>query len=866
MVGRGIGVKAISGLGQGIAAAVLLLALAPLASASAAPPSVAISSPTGGSTTSQPAVPVTGSTDDSKDPVVVHIYQGEGTGGAQVQELESSVPSAGAWGVQSAAMADGIYTAVAQQLNSETLETGFSSAVTFTIDTVAPLVSLNPVASPSNDSTPTFTGAGGGLPGDDSSVAVAIYAGSVVAGTPVTTGHPTLSGGGWSYTPSSLTDGTYTAQASQGDDAGNVGASGSATFTVDTTAPAVTLNTVAAQTNSTTPSFSGAAGVAVGDLAGVVVVVHKGSSVAGPVAAEGPATVNGGGWTYTSSSQLIPDGSYTVQAIQRDQAGNEGRSSAPTFKVDTIAPSLSITSPKSGEKLTSSKPTFSGATNNASGEPLAVTIEVFTGPAISGSPVQTFAVNRSGSFWSTGSSGPRLANATYTVRVRQSDSAGNLGESPPVTFTVESPAPTVTLTGLPRFINNTQPSFSGSADTSEAEPKVTLKIWQGTSASGTLAEPPVTVPESAGAWSTATAVALPEGIYTAQAEQPAEEGNPAGVSTTTTFTVDTTAPGLTLSAPGQSSGLETVSGLAGAAPGDRRQITVELFTDAAVEPGQAFETITVNANEGAWSATFAGLASGEYTTIARQSDEAGNTGQSNQATFTVTAPTVAPPAASPSPPVASFTWVPASPTVGQSVSLVSNSTDASSPIGAFAWDLAGAGQFVGGGPLMTTSFATAGPHVVRLRVTDANGLSTLAARTINVTTPTPKLMQPFPIVRIAGSETSYGVKVRLLTVQTPLSTKVAVTCKGHGCKTKSESRLATSSSSSKNKSKAGTVMLAFQRFERPLRAGVVLQIRVTKEGQIGKYTRFTIRKHKLPLRSDSCLSATSPKPIACPTS
>jgi hypothetical protein len=125
-------------------------------------------------------------------------------------------------------------------------------------------------------------------------------------------------------------------------------------------------------------------------------------------------------------------------------------------------------------------------------------------------------------------------------------------------------------------------------------------------------------------------------------------------------------------------------------------------------------------------------------------------------------------------------------------------------------------------------------------------------------------MQPFPIVRIAGIETGNGVRVRLLTVQAPLSAKVVVTCAGKGCKTKSESRVATASS--KSKSKAGAVTLAFQRFERPLRAGVVLQIRVSKEGEIGKYTSFTIRKHKLPLRSDACLTPTSSKPIACPTS
>jgi hypothetical protein len=166
--------------------------------------------------------------------------------------------------------------------------------------------------------------------------------------------------------------------------------------------------------------------------------------------------------------------------------------------------------------------------------------------------------------------------------------------------------------------------------------------------------------------------------------------------------------------------------------------------------------------------------------------------------------------------------------------------------------------------VITTSFATVGAHVVHLRATGANGLSGVATKTITVGPPTAKLMQPFPIVRIAGAETSNGVKVRLLTVQAPLSTKVAVSCAGPGCKTKSESRTATASA--KSKLKAGAVMLTFKRFERTLRAGVVLQIRVTKAGQIGKFTTFKIRRHKLPLRSDACLRPASSAPSACPVS
>jgi PKD domain. len=216
--------------------------------------------------------------------------------------------------------------------------------------------------------------------------------------------------------------------------------------------------------------------------------------------------------------------------------------------------------------------------------------------------------------------------------------------------------------------------------------------------------------------------------------------------------------------------------------------------------------------------------------------------------------------------VASFKWFPPKPTTGETVSLVSSSTDPASPITGFEWSLSSIGAFSAGKPVLTTSFATPGGHVVRLRVTDAAGRSSIATQTVPVTARRRVLMQPFPIVRIAGSVTSRGARLRLLTVQAPIGTRVTVACRGPGCKTKSESRLATVSSKSKSRRTTGAVLLAFHRFERPLRAGAILRVLVSKSGEIGKYTSFVIRRHKLPLRKDACIAAASSKPTPCPTS
>jgi large repetitive protein len=845
-----------------LVAGLIVLVVGPLSSASAAAPSIAITSPTSGVKTHEHVQSVSGTSSDTLDPVTLRVYEGTGTGGTELPALEPATPVGGAWSVQLAPLADGTYTAVAEQQDSGSLETGASADDTFTVDSTPPTVTLNPVSADTRDATPGFSGSAGEAPGDNASVGVVVYAGAAVGGTVEASGSVPVTAGSWSYTSTSLADGQYTVVAFQGDEAGNVGASSAATFVVDTVAPALGISSFPTVTANATPAFGGVPGQASGD-GPVHIFVHKGTSVSGPLATpEGAATVSPGGWSWTSPH--LPDGSYTVQAEQADAAGNVTKTSPATFRVDTTAPTLSIATPKSDDVLKSSRPTFSGSTGNANGDSSSVMIEIFAGESVSGEPAQKLSVDRSGSSWTTGSSGPRLPNGTYTVDVSEGDSVGNVGISAPVTFSIDSPSPIVTLNALPRFIGYTSPSFSGGAQASEAEPSVTLKVWKGSSASGTLVAS-ASAPESAGLWSLAPIAALPEGTYTAQAEQADVASNPPGVSAASTFTVDTTAPDPTLSAAPESSGLEAVSGAAGIAPGDRKQVTAELFEGPAGEPGQAFETITVNAKEGAWSATFAGLGSGEYNVIARQSDEAGNTGSSAPQSFTVLAPAAgvpaAPPAA-PSPPIASFTWVPANPTVGQSISLASNSTGVSSPLSGFGWDL-GSGQFAAGGPLLSTSFATPGAHVVHLQVSDANGLSSIATHTIVVAAQALKLMQPFPIVRIAGSETAAGARVKLLTVQAPVATKVAVSCKGPGCKTKSESRIATASSTSK--SKAGAIMLAFPRFQRALKAGAVLQIRVSKAGEIGKFTSFTIRRNKLPVRVDACLRPTSSNPSPCPS-
>ncbi|MGH9164717.1 MAG: beta strand repeat-containing protein, partial [Acidimicrobiales bacterium] len=302
-------------------------------------PAVTLTSPVHNSRTSNttPALSgVAGNVAGDSATVTVRIYNGTGTGGAVVQTIPVA-RTGGTWTTTAAALADGTYTAQATQ--TDAANTGTSSANTFTVDTVAPAVTVTSPANGAtvNDTTPTLSGIAGNATGDAIPVTVRIYNGSGTGGSVAQTLTPNRSGGTWTTTAATLAAGTYTAQATQVDDVGHTGTSAANTFTVDATAPVVTLTTPAAGavTNSATPTLAGLAGNAAGDSATVTVTIYNGTGTGGSVAQTIPVTRTGGTWTTTAAA--LASGTYTAQATQSDGA-NTGTSTANTFTVDTVAP------------------------------------------------------------------------------------------------------------------------------------------------------------------------------------------------------------------------------------------------------------------------------------------------------------------------------------------------------------------------------------------------------------------------------------------------------------------------------------------------------------------------------------------------
>ncbi len=717
-----------------------------------------------------------------------------------------------------------------------------------------------------NQSLPVFGGTTNetGL----SLITVRVYAGSRAEGTVVSQVGivPTLPN--WSAgLTAALAQGRYTAQAEQVVSGGGVGFSPAVSFVIDTTAPAVSLNPIASPANVATPQLSGAAGIVEGDLKSVTVAIHQGASIAGALVVQGTAPVGGAGWSYPVPH--LADGQYTAQATQLDEAGNQGLSETMTFTVDTTAPALSMSSPVASSVLSSSAPTLRGTAGAAAEDLQFVTVKLFSGTATTGTPVQQITLTPAE--WSAGHIAGALPNGQYTALSEQSDLAGNLGTSQ-ATFRVEASPPPVTLS-LPgarsragQLTSGATPAFAGNAGAAtEDGTSILVRIYTGEVGSGTPLQT-LHATSTGGTWSTGPAAALPEGAYTAVAEQ--QDGSffgHGGTSAPVVFDVVTSPPEVTLQTPSSGAavtgGSVSLSGTAGQDEGDQTQVTVNLYAGGAVG-ATPLQSLVVPVTGGAWTAAFGNLTPGVYTVQAQQGDDFGNLGLSGPVTFTAAAAVTVPSsstASGSSSPVAGFEWFPRQPHVGEPVSLVSTSTDLVSAITSYSWALASGAPFQAGQVTLTTSFTEAGERHVRLLISDALGHSSQVEHTIDVISAVTQLIAPFPVVRIAGTDSSHAVHLRLLSVLAPLGSEVTVFCHGTGCPGPVRRFRATAPTG-----KPGLALVVLKRYERTWHAGAVLQIEVAKAGQFGKYTRLEIRNGQLPKRVDECLAPKGDSPVACP--
>ena len=439
--------------------------------------------------------------------------------------------------------------------------------------------------------------------------------------------------GQWSFTPATLTDGTYTFLASYTDATGNLVESAPLTLTIDTVAPAAATDVTLADasgapiatdtpTNNNAPVLSGSA------EPGSAITVSDGDTVLGTATAGAD-----GSWSFTTPT--LTEGSHSLTTQVTDLAGNVSPASAPVaLTVDTLAPAMP------GDVVLSNDgaPIASGDATNTATPVLSGTAEPGSTVTISDGDAALGSVT-AGDDGSWSYTTPTLDDGDHSLTAVVTDPAGNSSAATtPVVVTVDTAAPAAASglqlssdqSGAPVAVaggitSDPTPTLSGSA-----EPDAIVTVYDGATALGSVAT------DADGSWSF-TAPALSEGDHSLTATVTDAAGNVGPASDALAFTVDTTPPvaaadlllsnengtailsgGLTNSATPVLSGTADAGSL----------ITV---SDGANVLGSA----TVDA-DGSWSFTSPELADGLHSLTATVTDTAGNVSAATDAlSFTV---------------------------------------------------------------------------------------------------------------------------------------------------------------------------------------------------------------------------------------
>ena len=227
---------------------------------------------------------------------------------------------------------------------------GKSKPQEFEVDTLPPEVRLDSPKSPSNETTPLFSGTAS----EKTPVTVSVYRGSTTEGKPAATVEAPGTGGDWTSAPVSprLEEGEYTAVATQPSSIKNApGQSKSVHFVVITKSPEVFLNPIPSPSSIRAATFSGTAS----DYTPVTVDIYKGPNAEGQVVASATAEGTGSEWVSGTTNPRLEWGEYTAVATQPSSIGNApGKSKPITFTLEQIPP-VAIIDPASGTRAHASQ-------------------------------------------------------------------------------------------------------------------------------------------------------------------------------------------------------------------------------------------------------------------------------------------------------------------------------------------------------------------------------------------------------------------------------------------------------------------------------------------------------------------------------
>lgn len=165
----------------------------------------------------------------------------------------------------------------------------------------------------------------------------------------------------------------------------------------------------------------------------IAITIDSGSKITSGITKT--AVTGGYECSYTPTTAL-GDGSHTIKIDATDNDGNAATTKSLTFKVDTVPPTLNLTSPANNLVTNNKTLTVSGTTNDATSSPVTVKVN---GTAVT--------VGTNGAFSTT----VTLTEGTNTITVVATDTAGK-SSTVTRTVTLDTKAPTiksVTLTPNP---------------------------------------------------------------------------------------------------------------------------------------------------------------------------------------------------------------------------------------------------------------------------------------------------------------------------------------------------------------------------------------------------------------------------------
>ena len=503
----------------------------------------------------------------------------------------------GAWSFTTGTLASTTHSFTATATDAAGNTGVASTALSVTVDTVAPtapsitsdvIVNANEVA---------LTGTA------EANSTVKVYDGTTLLGSATVNGTGT-----WSYTTGILANGTHSFTATDTDAAGNTGvASSVAAVTVNTPIP----------TAPVIASFSPDSGTVGDGLTNVNILTLTGTAVANSTVnlydgatLLGNATANGSGaWTYTTAA--LADGSHSLTATDTVAGITSAASSALAVTVDTHVPvtpsivSFSIDSGIVGDHITNDNTPMLTGTAEANS-----TVKVYDGATLLGSTI----ANGSGAWTYTTAV---LSDGVHSLTATDTDAAGTTSTaSTELSLTTDTTAPSAPSIVSDLIVNTNEASLAGTA---EANSMVTL--YDGTTLLGSVAT------NGSGAWSYTTGT-LTNGTHGFIATATDVAGNISAGSSISNVTVDTSQTAIAVNVNAFSL-LTRSSGLLSGTSESNSAISI--FDDST---GLLISQTTASST-GTWSVTLRALTYSVHDFTVAASDQAAETGSTHVVTGTM---------------------------------------------------------------------------------------------------------------------------------------------------------------------------------------------------------------------------------------